>query len=462
MVGADGSVYSLGSAGSLGSLQGQPLNKPVVGMAATPDGHGYWLVASDGGIFAFGDAGFYGSMGGQPLNKPVVGMAATPDGHGYWLVASDGGIFAFGDAGFYGSMGGQPLNKPIVGMAATPDGHGYWLVASDGGIFAFGDALFRGSLASTSLPAPIVGMVMTSSLDPYFPGAAGYDISWPQCDGPYPSPPFSLAVVGVGGSRTFTHNPCLADEVTWFGSATITLYVKLSSPAFGTPEQANTGPAGTCAASDSLCQGYNYGWNLVIDAHRYATTQGVSSDLWWLDVERPASSSDPLWSSDTAANSQVVAGAIDASTDLGLQAGVYSNSYQWPLIVGSYAPLVPMWQARPNAPPATQYCSSNLFTPGPVWLVQYANGPFDQDLACSLRVRDLCRLPCDLRNTGSRLSEGTDPTGAGAHSTASVSSNRASPQGARHRWNEERNEISSSVALSACPIQTGCLLPAPQ
>jgi hypothetical protein len=37
------------------------------------------------------------------LNKPIVGMAATPDGMGYWLVASDGGIFAYGDAGFFGS-----------------------------------------------------------------------------------------------------------------------------------------------------------------------------------------------------------------------------------------------------------------------------------------------------------------------------------------------------------------------
>ena len=87
-----------------------PSSAPVVGVAATPDGKGYWEVASDGGVFAFGDAGFYGSMGGKPLNAPVVGMAATPDGKGYWEVASDGGIFAFGDAGFYGSMGGKPLN----------------------------------------------------------------------------------------------------------------------------------------------------------------------------------------------------------------------------------------------------------------------------------------------------------------------------------------------------------------
>nr|MDA8262349.1 hypothetical protein [Actinomycetota bacterium] len=79
----------------------------------------YDMVASDGGIFSFG-APFYGSMGGTPLNKPVVGMAATPDGKGYWLVASDGGIFSFGDAQFHGSMGGTPLNKPVVGMASDP------------------------------------------------------------------------------------------------------------------------------------------------------------------------------------------------------------------------------------------------------------------------------------------------------------------------------------------------------
>ena len=148
-------------------MGGSPLNRPVVGMAATPGGGGYWLVASDGGIFAFGDAGFYGSMGGSPLNRPVVGMAATPGGGGYWLVASDGGIFAFGDAGFYGSMGGSPLNRPVVGMAATPDGGGYWLVASDGGIFAFGDAGFYGSMGGQPSGSPVVGLNVP-------PGGGGY------------------------------------------------------------------------------------------------------------------------------------------------------------------------------------------------------------------------------------------------------------------------------------------------
>ena len=85
------------------------------------------------------------------LNKPIVGMAATPSGNGYWLVASDGGIFSFGDATFHGSTGAIALNKPIVGMAATPSGNGYWLVASDGGIFSFGDATFHGSTGAIAL-----------------------------------------------------------------------------------------------------------------------------------------------------------------------------------------------------------------------------------------------------------------------------------------------------------------------
>ncbi len=140
-----------------GGLQGLPLNAPIVGMAATPDGNGYWFVGADGGVFNFGLAQFFGSTGALHLNAPIVGMASTPDGGGYWLVAKDGGVFAFGDAPFYGSMGGKPLNKPIVGMAADPATGGYWLVASDGGIFSF-NAPFHGSTGSLALAAPIVGM----------------------------------------------------------------------------------------------------------------------------------------------------------------------------------------------------------------------------------------------------------------------------------------------------------------
>ena len=158
---SDGGIFAYGNLPFCGSTGNVVLNKPVVGMAGTPDGGGYWLVASDGGIFAFGDARFYGSTGNVALNKPIVGMAATPDGGGYWLVASDGGVFAYGDARFYGSTGNVALNKPIVGMAATPDGKGYWLDATDGGIFAYGDATFYGSTGNVALNKPVVGMAAT-------------------------------------------------------------------------------------------------------------------------------------------------------------------------------------------------------------------------------------------------------------------------------------------------------------
>jgi hypothetical protein len=79
------------------------------------------------------------------LNQPIVGMAATADGHGYWLVASDGGIFTFGDARYLGSGVGTvvPLDPAVpqlgtepasfVGMAVAPGGSGYWLLGGPGG-----------------------------------------------------------------------------------------------------------------------------------------------------------------------------------------------------------------------------------------------------------------------------------------------------------------------------------------
>jgi hypothetical protein len=179
LVASDGGIFSFGDAAFHGSMGGKKLNAPIVGMAPTPNGDGYWLVAADGGIFSFGDAAFHGSMGGKRLNDPVVGMAATSNGDGYWLVASDGGLFSFGNAAFHGSMGGKKLNDPVVGMAATSNGDGYWLVASDGGLFSFGDAGFHGSMAGSPLDNPVIAMAAT-------PGNQGY---WLLPGSPPPPPP---------------------------------------------------------------------------------------------------------------------------------------------------------------------------------------------------------------------------------------------------------------------------------
>jgi hypothetical protein len=202
-VASDGGLFAFGSSHFYGSMGGKPLDKPVVGMAATPDDKGYWEVASDGGLFAFGDAGFYGSMGGKPLNEPIVGMAATPDGKGYWEVASDGGLFAFGDAGFYGSMGGKPLNEPIVGLASTWDGKGYWEVAADGGLFAFGDAGFYGSMGGKPLNEPIVGMTSTLDSHGYWEVAADgglFSFGDAAFHGSMGGRPLNEPIVGMSGT----------------------------------------------------------------------------------------------------------------------------------------------------------------------------------------------------------------------------------------------------------------------
>jgi uncharacterized protein YkwD len=168
LVAADGGVFSFGDAHFYGSTGNLHLNQPIVGMASTRSGRGYWLVAADGGIFSFGNARFHGSTGSRHLNQPIVGMRATPSGRGYWLVATDGGIFTFGDARFFGSTGGLRLNQPIVGMASTPRGGGYWLVAGDGGIFTFGNARFHGAATNRTDPTPIIGIAPTPSGQGYW------------------------------------------------------------------------------------------------------------------------------------------------------------------------------------------------------------------------------------------------------------------------------------------------------
>ena len=218
LVASDGGVFSFGDArfqGSTGSLR---LNKPVVGMTVDPATGGYWLVASDGGIFAY-NAPFLGSTGSMTLNKPVVGMAAGGNGSGYWLVASDGGIFAYG-VPFSGSTGSIHLNKPIVGMAPDAGSGGYWLVASDGGVFAF-NAPFYGSTGSIVLNAPIVGMEATAGGSGYrFVAANGgvFNYGTSGFDGtpvfaPPPAPTAPESVTAVGDSVMLDYQDPLETDI---------------------------------------------------------------------------------------------------------------------------------------------------------------------------------------------------------------------------------------------------------
>ena len=72
-------VTGCGDAVPLGGLAAQPVTAPVVGIAATPDGKGYRLAGADGGVFSFGSAPFEGSEGGT---RRVVSTRRLPGGVG--------------------------------------------------------------------------------------------------------------------------------------------------------------------------------------------------------------------------------------------------------------------------------------------------------------------------------------------------------------------------------------------
>ena len=154
----------------LGSITNVALNRPIVGIASTPTGNGYWLAAADGGVFTFGDAHFYGSTGSHRLIGAHRRHRLDADGRrATGSSRSDGGVFTFGDAQFLRVDRRHRLTAPIVGIAATPSGNGYWLVAADGGIFTFGDAKFvRLDRRAQRSTAPIVGIAATRSGNGYW------------------------------------------------------------------------------------------------------------------------------------------------------------------------------------------------------------------------------------------------------------------------------------------------------
>jgi hypothetical protein len=153
---ANGKVFRYGHARRYSS-QASP-GEHIAAIVASGGEGGYWLASSSGAVFSFGGAASHGSAGSLPPGTPVVAMAAAPGGRGYWLAASDGSVLPFGDARFYGSASGDLVNDHLVAMAATPDGRGYWLAASDGRVLPFGDARFYGSASSAVRKNPIVAM----------------------------------------------------------------------------------------------------------------------------------------------------------------------------------------------------------------------------------------------------------------------------------------------------------------
>lgn len=236
-------------------------------------------------------------------------------------------------------------------------------------------------------------------------GYGGYDISHPQCGGPFPTKP-AFGIVGVNKGIVFSPNPCLGagngpSELAWGGGVQAQLYANTGNPgpALSThwpngqtfPRDCNTG---TSQGLDTANCAYDYGWNAAADSYQTAVRAYISlglaspgatstpaANLWWLDVETGNS-----WRTDVTLNVAALQGAVAYLQSAGAAGvGFYSTQYQWNQITGGTKIFgaYPSWVAgATTARQASRNCGASAFTGGVVALAQYFAKGFDADLRC--------------------------------------------------------------------------------
>ena len=128
--GANASGTDRSSGTTDGPVAGSPQD-PVVGIATTRKGDGFWIVTSSGGVVPFGAAADLGSLDealptdtstgaqGAPAEHLAVAIAPTRTGHGYWIVCSDGTVAGLGDAANVGDV----TSDGVAILAAAPRLH---------------------------------------------------------------------------------------------------------------------------------------------------------------------------------------------------------------------------------------------------------------------------------------------------------------------------------------------------
>lgn len=232
------------------------------------------------------------------------------------------------------------------------------------------------SLVLAAALVPLTGVATVSASGYYQTGSVGVDVSYPNCSDTFPKADFGI--VGVTGGLVYSENPCLREQAAAFNNLSLYINTGLNaseqSPYYAAAQEG-------CGA-DVYCAAYNYGYNAAKDALGYAASQGVTSDRWWLDVE-----TENTWNADTLQNRQSIQGAYDALVDGGASmVGVYSTTYQWNEISGSWKNGWPSWGATTwaTAKQAAKYCKGHEFTGGPSLLVQFKHkrSAVSQDVAC--------------------------------------------------------------------------------
>lgn len=234
----------------------------------------------------------------------------------------------------------------------------------------------------------------------------GYDISYPQCGGPFPSNA-AFGIVGVNKGIVFSPNPCLGagdgpSELTWAGGVNAQLYANTANPGPAlsthwptTQTYPSDCSAGASLGFDTVACAYDYGWNAAADSYQTAVNAYISlnlalpgatstpaANIWWLDVETSNS-----WRTDVTLNVAALQGAVaylQSVAPAGI--GIYSTQYQWNQITGGTTVFAnyPSWVAgATTARQAASKCGGSGFTGGGgVALAQYFAKGFDADLRC--------------------------------------------------------------------------------
>ena len=208
----------------------------------------------------------------------------------------------------------------------------------------------------------------------YVSGTIGNDISWPNCNSRLTTGS-KFGIVGVTDGLGYSTNPCLAKEATNYSS--LSLYVNTGW--YSSSSHINTTSPQVCVAGDNNCLAYNYGYNAGLYAYSAASSQGIHSSTWWLDVETANT-----WSNNAVQNQNSLQGEHDALIANGVTTvGAYSTTAQWDSVTGTWLNNWPSWGATTwkTANQAKTYCTGHQFTGGKTWLIQFS-GKTDQDYAC--------------------------------------------------------------------------------
>jgi hypothetical protein len=244
------------------------------------------------------------------------------------------------------------------------------------GLIACAVAAVPAARRAAAEPGDPAAAALTTPQLLYFPvGSIGVDISWPQCkSGERPLGPLNFAIIGVNGGKMYTKNDCLADMWRWAMNARAVPQVYINTN--GMPD-GYTNPA--CAAADTYCNAYQYGYDGAAMAVAYATASGVNPRQWWLDVE-----TGNYWAGDLFLNERVIRGVIEYLQDSGRPVGIYSTPRQFRIIAGGYQPGVPVWTAGAAdlAEARTRCTHAYAFGGGAVRIVQYVSEHFDTNFVC--------------------------------------------------------------------------------